>query len=83
MNHSRLLMSYGAPMRINLTMAGLARFVMRETIYPLLAISLLLTPDGGASDPGPPRDLRHGQSLVGMQDNIHPLNVLQMAIAMS
>ena len=49
----------------------------------MLAISLLPTPDGGATDPGPPCDLQHGQSFGGMQDNVDPLNVLQGAIAIS
>ena len=63
--------------------AGFAGFVVQKAIYALLAISLLPTPDGGATDPGPPRDLQHGQSFGGMQDNLGPLNVLQGAIAIT
>ena len=63
--------------------AGLAGFVAQKAIYALLAISLLPTPDGGATDPGPPRHFLHRQSFGGMQDNLGPLNVLQRAIAIS
>ena len=56
---------------------------MQKAIYALLAISLLPTPDGGATDPGAARDLQHGQSFGGMKDNLGPLNVLQGAIAIS
>ena len=56
---------------------------MQKAIYALLAISLLPTPDGGATDPGPPRDFQHGQSFGGMQDNLGPLYVFQRAITIS
>jgi len=62
---------------------GFTGFVVQKANYALLAISLLPTPDGGATDPGPPRDLQHGQSFGGTQDNLGPLNVLQGAIAIS
>ena len=61
--------------------AGFTRFVVQKTIYALLAISLLPTPDGGATDPGPPRDFQHRKSFGGTKDNLGPLNVLQGAIA--
>ena len=60
---------------------GFARFVPQETVDALLAISLLPTPDGGATDPGPPRDLQNGQSFGRVQDDLRPLYVLQRAIA--
>ena len=63
--------------------AEFAGYVVQKVIYALLAISLLPTLDGGATDPGPPRYLQHGQSFGGMQDNLCPLNVLQRAIAIT
>jgi hypothetical protein len=60
---------------------GLAGFVVQKAIYALLAISLLPTPDGGATDPGPPRHFQQRQLFGEMQDNLGPLNVLQGAMA--
>jgi len=54
---------------------------VQEAVFALLTVSLLPTPDRGATGPGPPSDFQHRQSFGGMQDNLRPLHLLQKAIA--
>lgn len=63
--------------------ARLSRLAVKETIYPLLAISLSPTPDGGATDTGPPHDSQHPQSFRRMEVNHRSLHALQWAIAIN